>query len=58
MTFRRSSWALLLALLVAGGLATACAKNPETTPAVENAGLGVGTGGQFVWHELITDLLR
>jgi len=55
MTFRRSSWALLLALLVAGGLATACAKNPETTPAVENAGLGVGTGGQFVWHELITD---
>jgi predicted enzyme related to lactoylglutathione lyase len=55
MIFRRTSWALLLALLVAGGLATACAKNPETTPAVEGAGPGVGTGGQFVWHELITD---
>ena len=55
MIFRRASTALLLALLVAGGLATACAKNPETTPATEPAGPAVGTGGQFVWHELITD---
>lgn len=55
MIFRRTSWALLLAVLVAGGLVTACAKNPETTPAAESTGTGVGTGGQFVWHELITD---
>ena len=55
MTFRRTSWALLLALLVAGGLASACAKNPETTPAAEPAGPATGEAGQFVWHELITD---
>ena len=56
MRIRRTSWGLvLLALLVAGGFATACAKNPETTPAAESAGPGTGDTGQFVWHELITD---
>jgi predicted enzyme related to lactoylglutathione lyase len=57
MIFRRCAGVVLLALLVAGGSGIGCAKNPDTTPATAAQGPAVGTGGEFVWHELITDNL-
>jgi predicted enzyme related to lactoylglutathione lyase len=55
MMHRKTLRVMLPALLVAGAVGTACARNPETVPATEPAGPAVGTGGDFVWHELITD---
>lgn len=55
MTFGRTSWAVVLALILSAAHGSGCAKNPETTPAADSEGPGTGEIGQFVWHELVTD---